>query len=156
MFPTPPHHNAAQSGVTAFNLRAVPLFEHLRWQGRFFRVFDRLTGHSPRLLALNDCLSRDMIRQPQAALIQPVELHRIQGSINRCNDFDRRFHPLHDHLRTRWVRVASLLLQNATLPPVELIRVQDCYFVVDGHHRVSAARALRHVTVDALLTAAYD
>lgn len=156
MFVTPPQFDPAQSGITAFNLRAAPLFERMQWLGRLHRLAARLTRRSWRLLLLSDHVSADMIRSPREALIQPVELRRIQGSINRCDDFDRHFYPLHDRLETRWVRIASMMLQDTVLPPVELIRVQSIYFVVDGHHRVSVARALHHVTVDALLTASYD
>lgn len=156
MLLTPPRYDPAQSGVTAFNLRAVPLFERMCWRGRLYRLWMRLTGRSWQLPALADCLAADMICQPPPAQPQPVELCRIRGSRDRCADFDRRFYPLHERFQTRWVRVASMLLQNAPLPPVQLIRVRDCYFVVDGHHRVSAARALRCATIDAVLTAAYD
>jgi hypothetical protein len=38
------------------------------------------------------------------------------------------------------------------MPPVELIRVGDVYFVRDGHHRVSVARALGQAYIDAEVT----
>jgi hypothetical protein len=97
-----------------------------------------------------------MIRHPGTSAVQAVDLSSIVGSFDRCDDFDRRFYPLHNRLQTRWVRVASMMLQRTPLPPVELVRVQDCYFVVDGHHRVSVARALEYTTIDAVLSAAYD
>ena len=39
-----------------------------------------------------------------------------------------------------------------TLPPVELIQLEDRYFVRDGHHRVSVARAMRQELIDASVT----
>ncbi len=158
MFPSliPPFRDPARSGITAFNMKATPLFERVRWQGDFFRLSARLTRRSWRLLLLDDCLSLDMIRSPQSSVSQPVDLDKIKGTSNRSDDFDCRFHPVYDRLQTRWVRVASMMLQQTPLPPVELIRVQDRYFVVDGHHRISAARALHYTAVDAVLTAAYD
>jgi ParB-like chromosome segregation protein Spo0J len=44
------------------------------------------------------------------------------------------------------------MLRGVTLPPVELIQVGDTYFVVDGHHRISAARALKVDHIDATVT----
>ncbi|MBV9943990.1 MAG: ParB N-terminal domain-containing protein [Solirubrobacterales bacterium] len=39
--------------------------------------------------------------------------------------------------------------KGAVLPPVVLSRHPDGYYVVDGRHRVSVARALRHQEIDA-------
>ena len=38
------------------------------------------------------------------------------------------------------------------MPPVELLKVGDIYFVRDGHHRVSVARALGRADIDAYVT----
>jgi hypothetical protein len=38
------------------------------------------------------------------------------------------------------------------MPPVDLVRVGQLYFVRDGHHRVSVARALGHTDIEALVT----
>ena len=38
------------------------------------------------------------------------------------------------------------------LPPVDLIKVGEIYFVRDGHHRVSVAWALGHTDIDAYVT----
>ena len=38
------------------------------------------------------------------------------------------------------------------LPPVALIQVGHLYFVRDGHHRISVARALGQETIDAEVT----
>ena len=35
------------------------------------------------------------------------------------------------------------------MPPVALIQVGDCYFVRDGHHRISVAKALGQKAIDA-------
>jgi len=44
------------------------------------------------------------------------------------------------------------MVRGLALPPVELIQVGEVYFVVDGHHRISAARALKYTHVDAVVT----
>jgi hypothetical protein len=38
------------------------------------------------------------------------------------------------------------------LPPVQLIEVNGCYFVRDGHHRVSVARMLGQLEIEAEVT----
>ncbi|MDP9248233.1 MAG: hypothetical protein M3O95_09130, partial [Candidatus Dormibacteraeota bacterium] len=52
-------------------------------------------------------------------------------------------------LRERWSRVEALMLQGRELPPIEVYRVGDVYFVRDGHHRVSVARRLGQETIRA-------
>jgi len=56
---------------------------------------------------------------------------------------------LDDRLRDRWVSVAMTRSQYIPLPPVNLVQVGDRYFVEDGHHRISVARALGESTIDA-------
>jgi hypothetical protein len=54
-----------------------------------------------------------------------------------------------DALRWRWERIALAHRQSAALPPVVLRRQPDGYYVVDGRHRISVARALRQREIDA-------
>ncbi|MCC6805058.1 MAG: hypothetical protein IT319_19415 [Anaerolineae bacterium] len=145
-----------RSGITWFNPAALPLFEGALARGSRRRLVDRMLGRSWRLLALRDVLSPDMVSEALPGVTQVVELDAIRGSVNRSDDFDRRFYPLTDRLSNRWVRIASMTLQNTALPPVELIRVRDLYFVVDGHHRISVSRMLDYATVDAVISQAYD
>ncbi len=49
------------------------------------------------------------------------------------------------------MRIAIARLTGETLPPVDLVKVGDFYFVRDGHHRISVARALGQQFVDAIV-----
>jgi hypothetical protein len=84
--------------------------------------------------------------------LRSVEIDRIVGTESRADDFDADFNPRHDRMHGRWVRIAELQLSQATLPAVELIQVGSEYFVRDGHHRVSVARALGSAFIDAQVT----
>jgi hypothetical protein len=42
--------------------------------------------------------------------------------------------------------------RGEAMPPVDLLRIGEIYFVRDGHHRVSVARALGHTDIDAYVT----
>ncbi|NMC53097.1 MAG: ParB N-terminal domain-containing protein, partial [Chloroflexi bacterium] len=55
--------------------------------------------------------------------------------------------------RERWTRIGMLMMMGEPLPAVELIQVGDEYYVRDGHHRISAARALGYRHIDAVVTA---
>jgi hypothetical protein len=82
-----------------------------------------------------------------------VAIRDIRGSIGRSTEFDTHFNPLRAHLRDRWIRVAVARERGTPLPPVELIRFGKCYFVQDGHHRISVALARGETYIDAEVTA---
>ena len=81
-----------------------------------------------------------------------MPVRQIRGSEGRCADFDADFRPLQTHSKGRWVNVAVARERGMGLPPVELIQVGDVYFVRDGHHRISVAKALGEEAVDAEVT----
>jgi hypothetical protein len=85
---------------------------------------------------------------------QTVALKQIKGSVStgREQDYDLDFYPLQEHDRERWKNVAVVWQAGLSLPPVELIQVGELYFVRDGHHRVSVARALGQSYIDAVVT----
>ena len=72
--------------------------------------------------------------------IKQVPIAAIVGSVNRSRDFDADFLPLEPVDETRWTRVYSAISQGLELPAIQLIKVGDRFFVLDGHHRVSVAR----------------
>lgn len=78
-----------------------------------------------------------------------VPLEKIVGSEGRYRDFNRHFLPRKEHLRQRWVSVDKTHYQDITLPPVRLYEMGGVYFVRDGNHRVSVARSLGQLEIDA-------
>jgi uncharacterized ParB-like nuclease family protein len=84
--------------------------------------------------------------------LRMIPLSQIVGSEGRCGDFDRGFRPLKTHTRQRWFSIARAHLAEVALPPVDLIRVGDEYYVRDGNHRVSVARAFGLKAIEAMVT----
>jgi hypothetical protein len=78
-----------------------------------------------------------------------IAVDQVVGTVGRAGEFDRQFRPLQPGSRDRWRRVAQAAVSGVELPPVEVIRLGDMYFVRDGHHRVSVARALGRPTITA-------
>lgn len=78
-----------------------------------------------------------------------IPVDKVVGTAGRATDFDRDFRPLNPRSRERWQRIASACVSGVELPPVDLIVLGEMYFVRDGHHRVSVARALGRPTVTA-------
>jgi hypothetical protein len=74
------------------------------------------------------------------------------GTVDRAADFDRGFRPTTTRLRSRWERIAAAQRRGEPLPPVSLYQVGELYFVRDGHHRVSVAKSLGRMDIDAYVT----
>jgi hypothetical protein len=76
--------------------------------------------------------------------IRSVPLKRIVGSVGRYKDFDSRFRLKHSipSERLEWVRTA--MREGRTLGPVKLFEIKDEYYVLDGNHRIAAAKELGH------------
>ncbi len=131
---------------------ALGLYERAYWAGRRGQVWARLTGGSVLLLDLTTLAATTAVHSRHAAGVQTISLGQIQGSEGRCQDFDRAFHPLQQHTAARWVRVATARLLEIALPPITVIQLGEHYFVRDGHHRVSVARALGQRDMEAAVT----
>jgi hypothetical protein len=81
--------------------------------------------------------------------MRTVPIEQIQGSESRSHEFDRNFNPLRGYNKDRWLSIAMARQRDKALPPVELIQVGEVYFVRDGHHRISVARALGQQDIEA-------
>ena len=115
----------AQDVLTAFTQRPADLLP-------FEEVRRRLQLHNRRYLGLQD-----------------VPLDHIVGSVGRYQDFTRAFFPRQEGMGERWRRVDRLVTSGGGLPPVELYKVGQVYFVRDGNHRVSVARQHNTPTIQA-------
>jgi hypothetical protein len=81
--------------------------------------------------------------------LQTVPLHAILGTVDRTKGFDRQFRPTTARVRARWERIANAVRRGEPMPPISLFKIGEVYFVRDGHHRVSVARALGRSEIDA-------
>ena len=82
--------------------------------------------------------------------IRPVKVDRIVGSVGRCLDFDPKF-KFRDKNSTqdRYDSIKRALQGDIILPPVELYKIKDEYYVMDGHHRISVGKEMGQEYVDA-------
>jgi hypothetical protein len=84
--------------------------------------------------------------------LKVVPLDAIVGTVDRGRDFDRSFRPTSARVRTRWERIAAATRRGESMPPIDVVKVGEIYFVRDGHNRVSVARALGRTDIDAQVT----
>src|SRR5437867_2994741 len=81
--------------------------------------------------------------------LREVEIDQIVGSVGRYRDFDRAFRPRQVQTQDRWESVDRAYLDHTELPPVDLYKIGETYFVKDGNHRVSVARERGQSFIDA-------
>jgi hypothetical protein len=94
-------------------------------------------------------LSRSATLAAGPERLEVVPLHAIVGTLEPTRHFDSSFRPASNVVRWRWERIALAHRKGDALPPVVLRQQGDGYYVVDGRHRVSVARALRYRDIDA-------
>lgn len=81
-----------------------------------------------------------------------IPLDAIVGSVDKVREFDHRFRPTSGRSRARWERLAEAARRGEAFPPIDVYRLGDLYFVRDGHHRVSVARAQGLKKMEAYVT----
>jgi nucleotide-binding universal stress UspA family protein len=85
--------------------------------------------------------------------VRTIEVSRIVGSVDRCNELGLDFRPparrrrKHDDDRLR--RVRRELEARGGLPAIDVYKIGFGYYVLDGHHRVAAALHNGQVEIDA-------
>jgi hypothetical protein len=95
----------------------------------------------------------DNVRQPaRVPRVAVLPLAAIVGTVEPSPHFDERFRPASRHLRTRWERVALAVRRGDALPPIAVRKRPEGYYVIDGRHRVSVARATGQRDIDAWVT----
>ena len=71
------------------------------------------------------------------------------GTVDATADFDAGFRPATDRVAARWQSIARAHRQGRPLPAISVLERPDGFYVLDGRHRVSVARALGHADIDA-------
>lgn len=83
---------------------------------------------------------------------QIIPIANIIGSVGRYRDFDRAFLPLSGANEQRWRQLDIALNELRNLPPIDVYQIGDVYFVRDGNHRVSVAKANGMDVIEANVT----
>jgi len=127
-------------------------FSQARMQAFWQEVWGFLTGRSIDLLRFEDVKSRLRLRDERYLGLQEIPLDKIVGSVGRYRDFTRTFLPRTNAIRSRWQKLDAMARGPSGFPPIEVYKVGQVYFVIDGNHRVSVARQLGAKTIEAFVT----
>src|SRR5207245_9005537 len=100
------------------------------------------------LLAFDEVRKQLHAHLQHDAGLREVEIDQIVGSVGRYRDFDRAFLPRQVQTQDRWESVDRAYLDHTELPPVDLYKIGETYFVKDEIGRASC-RETRAVQVGA-------
>jgi hypothetical protein len=87
--------------------------------------------------------------------LRVVEIRRIVGTVDKCDELDENFHYLHRkdrHERSRRHSMEEAMRNYLFLPPVDLYLYRGEYYVLDGNRRVAMARDMKIEFIDAMVT----
>ena len=130
---------------------ALREFQSARFQAALRHVLARLTRTSDELLSYHQVAEQLRLSARSDRGIQTIPIAAIVGSVGRAQDFTREFLPRRPEDRERWARVRTAFInpRGGGLPAIEVYKVGEAYFVLDGNHRVSVARREGQTYIDA-------
>jgi uncharacterized ParB-like nuclease family protein len=133
-------------------IRAIQDFDRAR--ARAFRrsLGTILTGRAQRLRSIEPALRAAGLEGRSFGGVKEIPVDHIVGSVApdaKTADFDPMFLPLNRRMRERWTRIYQAMVEGEELPPIDVYKVDDNYYVIDGHHRVSVARNLGRPMINA-------
>jgi HSP20 family molecular chaperone IbpA len=134
---------------------AVDDFQRVRRQqvfGRLARWLRREPDDVDVMLPFDEVIAALGWQGERYLGVQTVPIDAIVGSVDRTREFDRSFRPTTNRARSRWQRIDEAQRRGASMPPIDVYKVGDLYFVKDGHHRVSVAAALGYDVIEAHVT----
>jgi hypothetical protein len=123
-------------------------FSNARQQAFIEEWLSFFTGRPNDLLSFEEVRQNLRLQDSSYKGLQNIEVDKIVGSVGRYRDFTRRFLPKSNTTEERWRRVDAVA-HDQGYPPIDVFKVGDVYFVRDGNHRVSVARAHKAETIEA-------
>ena len=134
--------------------KALEDFKQERTKARLQHLWASITGKSKDLFQYDEITKKLHSSGGSSKGVRDIPLDAIVGSVNRYQDFNKRFLPLRDNDMQRWARVKSAMTSPGSpgLPPIQVYQIGDSYFVLDGNHRVSVARQMEIDKIEAYVT----
>jgi nucleotide-binding universal stress UspA family protein len=134
--------------------KALQDFKDARRQAALQEIIAQITGKEEEIQLLPFDEVREKLHglEKSRQYLDNIPLDDIVGSVSRYHDFTRTFLPRESTDAYRWARVMAQTLGLTGLPPIEVYKLGEVYFVQDGNHRVSVARQLGNKTIQAFVT----
>ena len=123
--------------------QAIHDFHEARRKAELQKLFEPFTGETNKLLSYEEVRQKLKAIEGSQIVLTEIPLDAIVGSLGRYTDFTRDFLPRRDSDINRWATIMEKSLDLKGLPPIDVYRIGEAYFVIDGNHRVSVAKQLQ-------------
>ena len=133
-------------------LRAREDFDAARFRAFRTAILGILTRRARGLASMDAALEAAGAEGRSFAGIYEIPLDRVVGSAApnaKSADFDPGFLPVDRRMRDRWTRIYRAMVEGDELPAIDVYKLGENYYVIDGHHRVSVARSLGRDNISA-------
>ncbi len=132
--------------------QAISDFRDARRKANLQALWARLGKQTRELLSYEEVQKTLQLTGGVPRGLQDIPIDHIIGSVGRYRDFSRDFLPLTDEDEERWARVELAMNTMTGVPPIDVYKVGEVYFVRDGHHRVSVAKQMGATSIQAYVT----
>jgi nucleotide-binding universal stress UspA family protein len=132
--------------------RAIQDFRSARQKATLREIIARFKGESSELLSFEEVRQKLKAQVSSIKVFKEIPITAIVGSVNRYQDFLRDFLPRQNINAERWSNIDIANQGMIGLPPIEVYQIGEVYFVIDGNHRVSVAKQLGTVEIQAYVT----
>lgn len=128
---------------------AMDDFTKAKRKAKFQGILSTLSWKNNDLLSFYEVTSIIKPKSETYLGMRTIPVSKIIGSEGRYHDFSSAFFPKREQLRARWCSVDSAVINDVILPPISVYSLGGYYFVRDGNHRVSVAKAQGVEFIDA-------
>jgi len=116
----------------------------------------RRAGRHP-LPVLREVHPEERAAAPRELGVQTIDVDRIAGTaagtaVPRGGDFLPLRPYRTQNFQARWMRLRHAIDRLTVLPPIDVLKYDDRYWVIDGHNRVAAALYAGQLQIDANVT----
>ncbi len=133
----------------AIDSTALEDFTKAKRKAKFQGLMSALSWKNNDLMSLYEVTSIIKPKSETYLGMRTIPVSKIIGSEGRYHDFSSAFFPKREQLRTRWCSVDAAVINSVILPPISVYSLGGYYFVRDGNHRVSVAKAQGVEFIDA-------
>jgi len=131
---------------------SIHSFNSALFRSFFKSVYKKLKHEEDYLPNLEQIVELTKAKDEHYIGLKEIPVDNIIGSEARYEDFDKDFLPRKPELQQRWSNIDKIMREDKSLPPISVFKIDDYYFVRDGHHRVSVAKNRKQVYIDAEVT----
>ena len=137
-------------GYYLFDIEKTEFFEERNYLIKIKRSIKK-SPEEDKVKSFREAQQKEQAFDNRKIGVRRVPLGKIVGSVGRYHDFDSRFRLKKTLSSEKFLHVKEAMLQGKNLGPISVFKIKDEYYVVDGNHRVSAAKALGRPDIKAVI-----